>query len=182
MILIDGKKTAAEIRVELKAEISELVAKGKNVPGLVAMLVGENPASQIYVKSKGRACEEIGMRSKTEILPTNISEEELLKKILENTELLDKIEIDESSYVYHLDEVAKIFHDFLDETFFSIEKKDNDLIIHLVTTNLAKKFKELARKRDIGHELEMQEKYRQEPVKRAIRTILPGTEEFGKFT
>jgi len=51
------------------------------VPGLVAILVGDNPASQIYVKSKGRACEEIGMKSKTEILPADISEEELLKII-----------------------------------------------------------------------------------------------------
>tara|TARA_Y100000034_G_scaffold136912_2_gene217017 strand:- start:12035 stop:13969 length:1935 start_codon:yes stop_codon:yes gene_type:complete len=72
--------------------------------------------------------------------------EELLTTILENTELLDKIEADESNYFYHLDTVAKIFHDFLDETFFSIEKKEQDIIIHLVTTNLAKKFKELVEK------------------------------------
>ena len=81
MQIIDGKKVATEIKEELKREISHLIEKGKRVPGLVAILVGENPASQIYVKSKGKACEEIGMRSKTEILPANISEEELLKKI-----------------------------------------------------------------------------------------------------
>ena len=81
MQIIDGKKTAADIREELKNEISILIEKGKNKPGLVAILVGENPASQIYVKSKGKACEEIGMRSKTEILPADISEEELLKII-----------------------------------------------------------------------------------------------------
>ncbi len=81
MQIIDGKKTAAEIREELKKEISTLTEQGKKVPGLVAILVGDNPASQIYVKSKGRACEEIGMKSKTEILPADISEEELLKII-----------------------------------------------------------------------------------------------------
>ncbi len=66
MILIDGKKVAAEIRTELKEKISQLKAEGKNVPGLVAIIVGDDPASQIYVASKGKACEEIGMRTKTE--------------------------------------------------------------------------------------------------------------------
>lgn len=81
MQIIDGKKTAAEIREELREEISQLIAQGKKIPGLVAILVGEDPASQIYVKSKGRACKEIGMRSKTELLPSEISELELLKII-----------------------------------------------------------------------------------------------------
>jgi Rad3-related DNA helicase len=75
--------------------------------------------------------------------------EELLEVILENTELLDKIETNESNYIYHLDQVARTFHDFLEETFFSIEKKDNDLILHLVTTNLAKKFKEIVEKNKV---------------------------------
>ena len=78
MQIIDGKKTASDIREELKNEISSLIKNGKKVPGLVTILVGEDPASQIYVKSKGRACEEIGMLSKTEILPDDISEEKLL--------------------------------------------------------------------------------------------------------
>jgi len=84
--------------------------------------------------------------------PTIIKEtliEELLTTILENTELLDKIETDENNYVYHLDRVAKIFNEFLDETFFSIEKRDQDIIIHLVTTNLAKKFNELIEKNKV---------------------------------
>ncbi|MHB9012259.1 MAG: bifunctional methylenetetrahydrofolate dehydrogenase/methenyltetrahydrofolate cyclohydrolase FolD [Ignavibacteriaceae bacterium] len=78
MILIDGKKIASEIRSELKIEISKLVQLGKNIPGLVAILVGENPASEIYVRSKAKDCEEIGMRSKVEKLGANIDEEELL--------------------------------------------------------------------------------------------------------
>jgi methylenetetrahydrofolate dehydrogenase (NADP+)/methenyltetrahydrofolate cyclohydrolase len=78
MILIDGKKTAADIREELKQKVTELKAEGKNVPGLVTILVGENPASQIYVNSKGKACEEIGFRTKSERLSTDVSEKELL--------------------------------------------------------------------------------------------------------
>ncbi|HUX92456.1 MAG TPA: tetrahydrofolate dehydrogenase/cyclohydrolase catalytic domain-containing protein [Ignavibacteriaceae bacterium] len=78
MILIDGKKIASEIRSELKIEISRLVELGKNIPGLVAILVGENPASEIYVRSKAKDCEEIGMRSKVEKLSASIDEEELL--------------------------------------------------------------------------------------------------------
>ena len=50
MILIDGKKTAKDIRAELKQKIDELINSGKNVPGLVTILVGENPASQVYVR------------------------------------------------------------------------------------------------------------------------------------
>jgi methylenetetrahydrofolate dehydrogenase (NADP+) / methenyltetrahydrofolate cyclohydrolase len=81
MILIDGKKVAADIRSELKDKISQLKAEGKNIPGLVAIIVGEDPASQIYVASKGKACEEIGMRTKTEKLSADILEEELLSLI-----------------------------------------------------------------------------------------------------
>lgn len=81
MIIIDGKKIAADIRTELKEKISNLMAEGKNVPGLVAIIVGEDPASQIYVASKGKACQEIGMRTKTEKLGSDISEEALLDLI-----------------------------------------------------------------------------------------------------
>lgn len=81
MILIDGKKVAADIRIELKDKISQLKAEGKNVPGLVAIILGDDPASQIYVSSKGKACEEIGMRSKIEKLSADISEAELLSII-----------------------------------------------------------------------------------------------------
>lgn len=78
MIIIDGKKIAAEIREELKTEISNLKTKGENVPGLVTILVGNDPASESYVKGKGKACETIGMRSQTEKLSSDISESELL--------------------------------------------------------------------------------------------------------
>lgn len=81
MILIDGKKVASDIRNELKEKISQLKSDGKNVPGLVAIIVGDDPASHIYVSSKGKACEEIGMRTKTEKLPADISEDKLLDLI-----------------------------------------------------------------------------------------------------
>jgi methylenetetrahydrofolate dehydrogenase (NADP+) / methenyltetrahydrofolate cyclohydrolase len=81
MILIEGKKIAQEIREELKADIKKLKNDGKNIPGLAAILVGDDPASKIYVKSKGKACNEIGMRSITEEIPSDISESELLKII-----------------------------------------------------------------------------------------------------
>ena len=81
MILIDGKKVAAEIRNELKEKITRLKAEGRNVPGLVTIIVGDDPASHIYVSSKSKACEEIGMRSKIELLPSDVSENQLLQLI-----------------------------------------------------------------------------------------------------
>jgi methylenetetrahydrofolate dehydrogenase (NADP+)/methenyltetrahydrofolate cyclohydrolase len=81
MILLDGKKIAKDIRTELKAEIDKLKANGKGVPGLVAILVGNNPASEIYVSSKTKDCLEIGMKTITEKRDANISESELLELI-----------------------------------------------------------------------------------------------------
>lgn len=78
MILIDGKETAKKIRKELKADVQKLIVGGKKVPGLVTILVGDDPASKIYVNSKGKACKEIGMLSKIEEIPATISEIELL--------------------------------------------------------------------------------------------------------
>lgn len=81
MILIDGKKISTEIKNELKEKISKRIEEGKTVPGLVAILVGDDPASNIYVTNKGKACEEIGMRTKTEVLADTISEADLLTLI-----------------------------------------------------------------------------------------------------
>lgn len=81
MILIDGKETAKQIREELKTDIQKLKEERRNVPGLVTILVGEDPASKIYVKSKGKACREIGMLSKIEEIPAAISETELLSLV-----------------------------------------------------------------------------------------------------
>lgn len=81
MILIDGKNIALDIRNELKAQILKIKTETGRVPGLAAILVGENPASKIYVSSKSKACEEIGMLSRVERLPENISETQLLEAV-----------------------------------------------------------------------------------------------------
>lgn len=81
MILIDGKKIAQDIRAELKAGIDKLKHNGKGIPGLVAILVGEDPASQIYVRNKAKACAEVGIKTKTETPDAAISEDQLLALI-----------------------------------------------------------------------------------------------------
>lgn len=81
MNLIDGKKVASEIREELKHDVQRLKEQGKRLPGLVTILVGENPASQSYVKSKVKSCDEVGMVSKLEKLDESTSEETLLQMI-----------------------------------------------------------------------------------------------------
>ena len=78
MILIDGKKVANEIKEELKEKVEHLKKSYNKAPGLVAILVGDNPASKIYVNSKAKSCNEIGFNSKVEILPEDISQEELI--------------------------------------------------------------------------------------------------------
>jgi methylenetetrahydrofolate dehydrogenase (NADP+) / methenyltetrahydrofolate cyclohydrolase len=79
--IIDGKKVAGEIREELKKKCDWLKSVALNVPGLVTILVGDNPASESYVNSKAKACDQVGMRSKVEKLPADISEEDLLKLV-----------------------------------------------------------------------------------------------------
>ncbi len=76
--LLDGKAAAAEIRAELAGKVREMAAAGARLPQLVAVLVGEDPASQVYVGSKVRGCAEIDMLSRTLRLPAETSESELL--------------------------------------------------------------------------------------------------------
>jgi methylenetetrahydrofolate dehydrogenase (NADP+)/methenyltetrahydrofolate cyclohydrolase len=78
MRLIEGKKIAADIRAEIKEDTERRRAEGKTVPGLVVILVGDDPASHAYVRGKGKACEEIGYLSKIETRPASITQEELL--------------------------------------------------------------------------------------------------------
>jgi methylenetetrahydrofolate dehydrogenase (NADP+) / methenyltetrahydrofolate cyclohydrolase len=89
MILIDGQKISAQIREELKSEIDKLKAAGKKVPGLVTILVGENPASQVYVRSKIKDCEEVGMITKAEYPSADISEKDLLELVKKYNEDTD---------------------------------------------------------------------------------------------
>jgi methylenetetrahydrofolate dehydrogenase (NADP+)/methenyltetrahydrofolate cyclohydrolase len=81
MILIDGKKVSAEIKNELEEKIKPLHDAGEKVPGLVTILVGEDPASSVYVNMKSKACLKIGMLSKIERLSAETTEEELLSVV-----------------------------------------------------------------------------------------------------
>ena len=71
--LIDGKAIALELREEIKARVAALKAAGKRVPGLAVVIVGEDPASQIYVRNKHQATEAAGMLSIKKVLPATAS-------------------------------------------------------------------------------------------------------------
>ncbi len=83
MILIDGKKVAGELRVELKQEVSELKAKYNKVPGLTVILIGDMAPSQIYVRMKEKAANEVGLKSEVIRYPGTIEEKTVLDKIEE---------------------------------------------------------------------------------------------------
>jgi len=80
--VIDGKKIAEEIKSELRAKIDRYRSKGI-VPGLAAVLVGENPASKIYVNMKAKTCQKLGIHSEVIEYPENTSQPELIAKIEE---------------------------------------------------------------------------------------------------
>jgi len=79
--LIDGKAIAREVKNEVRAAVDRLCALGQRPPGLAVIMVGDNPASQVYVRNKRTACEECGIRSVAIDLPQSTSEIELLARI-----------------------------------------------------------------------------------------------------
>ncbi|MCL1926214.1 MAG: bifunctional methylenetetrahydrofolate dehydrogenase/methenyltetrahydrofolate cyclohydrolase FolD [Syntrophorhabdaceae bacterium] len=79
--LIDGKAIAASVRAEVKTKVAELVARTGVRPGLTVVLVGEDPASRIYVRNKEKAADEAGFLSRMIELPTETEERELLKVV-----------------------------------------------------------------------------------------------------
>jgi methylenetetrahydrofolate dehydrogenase (NADP+) / methenyltetrahydrofolate cyclohydrolase len=81
--IIDGKTVAEEIRSQVVSEIEVLVRAGKPKPGLATVLIGNNPASQVYVRMKQKACEEVGIVSRGYELPVDAGEEEIEKLIHE---------------------------------------------------------------------------------------------------
>ena len=81
MILLDGKKTAQDLKNEIQAEVSKMKAEGKREPHLSAVLVGNDGASLTYVGSKVRSCEQVGFQSTLVRLEDSISEEALLEEI-----------------------------------------------------------------------------------------------------
>lgn len=89
--LIDGKKIAAEVRAEVKALIDIRTQQNKRPPGLAVILIGGDPASQVYVGHKRKACKEIGMTSRSYDLPVETTQHELLTII---DELNNDVSID----------------------------------------------------------------------------------------
>ena len=91
--LIDGKVIAQNVRQDVASYVSRAVAANKRAPGLAVVLVGSDPASQVYVNNKRKACDEVGFVSKSYDLPATTSQEELLALIdeLNNAEEIDGI-------------------------------------------------------------------------------------------
>ena len=85
--IIDGKAIAAELRKTIKQRVDERLAQGKRAPGLAVILIGSDPASQVYVSHKRKDCDEVGFKSLAYDLPESTSEAELL-------DLIDKLNAD----------------------------------------------------------------------------------------
>ena len=84
-IIIDGKKISAQVKEQVRIETEELVKKGIK-PGLAVIIVGDDPASRVYVNNKKKACEKVGFLSKEFALPATTTQEELLSLVKELNE------------------------------------------------------------------------------------------------
>jgi methylenetetrahydrofolate dehydrogenase (NADP+)/methenyltetrahydrofolate cyclohydrolase len=105
-VIIDGKKVSQDIKDELKIKVDDLKKKGI-IPGLAAVLVGDDPASAIYVRSKAKACEKIGVYSEVITRPADIDQREIesIVKALNERNDIDGILV-QSPLPKHLDEPA----------------------------------------------------------------------------
>ena len=105
--IIDGKAISAKIREEIKEETARFKAERGYAPGLAVIIVGEDPASTVYVRNKGRACDEVGFYSEIHRLPEETTQDEL-------EALIDRLNVDEKIHGIlvqlplpkHLDESA----------------------------------------------------------------------------
>lgn len=84
--IIDGKAVSAGVRRSIKEQVDQRITEGKRAPGLAVILLGSDPASEVYVRNKRRACEEVGILSYAKNLPADTSQEELLRLIDELNE------------------------------------------------------------------------------------------------
>ncbi len=82
-VILDGKATSIKVKSEIKERVDAIVASGKRAPCLAVVLVGEDPASQVYVRNKIRSCGETGITSKQYLLPDTTTEEELISLVKE---------------------------------------------------------------------------------------------------
>ena len=109
MEIIYGSELSQKIKAELKQEIKKLQKEGKRLPVLSVILVGDNPASQSYVKSKANACASIGMENRTICMPCSTTQQELLEEVQRQNEdpEVDGILV-QLPLPSHLDEVSVI--------------------------------------------------------------------------
>ncbi len=107
--ILDGKAIAADVRVNVKQRVDEVVASGRRAPGLAVVLMGENPASGVYVRNKRRACAEVGFYSELHELPATTSEQDLLALVdeLNAKDAIDGILV-QLPLPEHIDEEAVI--------------------------------------------------------------------------
>lgn len=87
--ILDGKAIAADLRTRIKSRVEERLAAGLRRPGLAVVLVGDNSASQVYVRNKRKSCEDVGFHSVSHDLPASTSQEDLLA-------LIDRLNADET--------------------------------------------------------------------------------------
>jgi methylenetetrahydrofolate dehydrogenase (NADP+)/methenyltetrahydrofolate cyclohydrolase len=108
--IIDGKALASEIKEDLKLKVGRLKKEYGTVPGLAVVLVGDDPASSVYVRMKGKGCEEVGLKSFQYILPETTTEQELLALIdeLNNQDEIDGILV-QLPLPNHINETAVIY-------------------------------------------------------------------------
>jgi methylenetetrahydrofolate dehydrogenase (NADP+)/methenyltetrahydrofolate cyclohydrolase len=107
--ILDGKAISAQIRAAIKARVGSIAAQGGRAPGLAVVLIGGNPASQVYVRNKRRACQEVGFHSELHELPADTAQAALLALIdaLNANERIDGILV-QLPLPRHIDEEAII--------------------------------------------------------------------------
>jgi methylenetetrahydrofolate dehydrogenase (NADP+)/methenyltetrahydrofolate cyclohydrolase len=109
--ILDGKAAAADLREQIRARVAERTAKGLRRPGLAVVLVGGDPASQVYVQSKRKACDKAGLHSELHVLPADLPQRELLRLIgeLNHRDEIDGILV-QLPLPKHIDTEAVIEH------------------------------------------------------------------------
>jgi methylenetetrahydrofolate dehydrogenase (NADP+)/methenyltetrahydrofolate cyclohydrolase len=109
--ILDGKAAAADLREQMKERVAQRTAKGLRRPGLAVVLVGGDPASQVYVQSKRKACDKAGLHSELHVLPADLPQRELLRLIgeLNHRDEIDGILV-QLPLPRHIDTEAVIEH------------------------------------------------------------------------
>ena len=98
MILIDGKKIAAELREELRQEVVELKAKHNKIPGLTVILIGEMAPSQIYVRMKEKAANEVGLKSEVIRYPEAVEEKTVLHSMIQKGQMKNVVSEEQAAH------------------------------------------------------------------------------------